>query len=71
MFDADIACELATLANDRLAAVIGRHPGRFAGLAAFAPQSPRRAVREMERAIRELKFKRVHPQFAHQQRVPG
>ena len=56
MFDADTACELATLANDRLAAVIGRHPGRFAGLAAFAPQSPKRAVREMERAIRDLKL---------------
>src|ERR1700722_17618077 len=56
MFDADTACELATLANDRLAAVIGRHPTRFAGLAAFAPQSPRRAVREMERATRDLKL---------------
>jgi 5-carboxyvanillate decarboxylase len=56
MFDADTACDLATLANDRLAAVIRRHPTRFAGLASFAPQSPRRAVREMERAIRELKL---------------
>jgi 5-carboxyvanillate decarboxylase len=56
MFDADTACELATLANDRLAAVIARHPTRFAGLATFAPQSPRRAVREMERAIRDLKL---------------
>jgi 5-carboxyvanillate decarboxylase len=54
MFDADTACDLATLANDRLAAVIRRHPTRFAGLATFAPQAPRRAVREMERAIREL-----------------
>jgi 5-carboxyvanillate decarboxylase len=56
MFDADTACELATLANDRLAAVIRRHPTRFAGLASFAPQAPRRAVREMERATRELKL---------------
>jgi 5-carboxyvanillate decarboxylase len=56
MFDADTACDLATLANDRLAAVIRRHPTRFAGLATFAPQAPRRAVREMERAIRELKL---------------
>jgi 5-carboxyvanillate decarboxylase len=56
MFDADTACELATLANDRLAEVIGRHPTRFAGLASFAPQSPRRAVQEMERAIRKLKL---------------
>ena len=56
MFDADTACDLATLANDRLAAVIRRHPTRFAGLATFAPQAPRRAVREMERATRELKL---------------
>jgi 2,3-dihydroxybenzoate decarboxylase/5-carboxyvanillate decarboxylase len=56
MFDADTACEMATLANDRLAEVISRHPSRFAGLASFAPQSPRRAVREMERAIGDLKL---------------
>lgn len=56
MFDADTACELATLANDRLAEVIARHPTRFAGLASFAPQAPRRAAREMERAINGLKL---------------
>src|SRR3972149_10218995 len=43
MFDADTACELATLANDRLAEVMGRHPSRFAGLASFAPQAPKPA----------------------------
>ncbi|HTW38261.1 MAG TPA: amidohydrolase family protein [Steroidobacteraceae bacterium] len=56
MFDADTACELATLANDRLAEVISRHPTRFAGLATFAPQAPKRAAQEMERAIRQLKL---------------
>ncbi|MGH8261440.1 MAG: amidohydrolase family protein [Steroidobacteraceae bacterium] len=56
MFDADTACELATVVNDRLAEVISRHPTRFAGLAAFAPQSPKRAVKEMERAIQKLKL---------------
>jgi 2,3-dihydroxybenzoate decarboxylase/5-carboxyvanillate decarboxylase len=54
LFDADTATELATIANDRLAAVIARHPKRFAGLASFAPHSPKRAVREMERAVLEL-----------------
>ena len=54
MFDADTACELATLANDRLAEVIGRHPDRFAGLATFAPQAPKRAAKEMERAVNDL-----------------
>ena len=54
MFDADTATALASLANDRLAEVVGRHPDRFAGLASFAPQSPKRAADEMERAIRRL-----------------
>jgi 2,3-dihydroxybenzoate decarboxylase/5-carboxyvanillate decarboxylase len=54
MFDADTATELAALANDRLAGICRRHPTRFAGLAAFAPQSPKRAAREMERAINTL-----------------
>jgi 2,3-dihydroxybenzoate decarboxylase/5-carboxyvanillate decarboxylase len=56
MFDADTAVELATLANDRLAEVIDRHPGRFAGLASLAPHSPKRSVREMDRAINDLKL---------------
>jgi 2,3-dihydroxybenzoate decarboxylase/5-carboxyvanillate decarboxylase len=56
MFDADTACGLATLANDRLAEVIGRHPTRFAGLASFAPQAPRQAAKEMERAVHKLKL---------------
>jgi 5-carboxyvanillate decarboxylase len=56
MFDADTATELAMLANDRLAEVIARHPTRFAGLASFAPQSPKRAAKEMERAINKLKL---------------
>jgi 5-carboxyvanillate decarboxylase len=56
MFDADTATELAALANDRLAEVCRRHPTRFAGLASFAPHAPKRAAREMERAIRTLKL---------------
>ncbi len=54
MFDADTATELAALANDRLAEAIGRHPDRYAGLASFAPHSPKRAAEEMRRAIEEL-----------------
>jgi 2,3-dihydroxybenzoate decarboxylase/5-carboxyvanillate decarboxylase len=56
MCDADTALELATLTNDRLAEVIGRHPTRFAGLAAVAPQSPKRSAKELERAITKLKL---------------
>ena len=53
------ATELAALVNDRLTAVIGRHPGRFAGLAAVAPQNPKAAAAEIERAIRELNLNGV------------
>ena len=56
LFDADTATTLATLVNDRLAEIVANHPSRFAGLAALAPQDPARAVKEMERAIRELKL---------------
>jgi 2,3-dihydroxybenzoate decarboxylase/5-carboxyvanillate decarboxylase len=56
MFDADTATDLARLANDRLAEAIARHPTRYAGLGSFAPQSPKRAVLEMERCVRELKL---------------
>jgi 5-carboxyvanillate decarboxylase len=56
MFDADTATELAALANDRMAQICAAHPTRFAGLASFAPQSPKRAAREMERAIGALKL---------------
>jgi 2,3-dihydroxybenzoate decarboxylase/5-carboxyvanillate decarboxylase len=56
MFDADTATELAALANDRLADICHRHPTRFAGLASFAPHSPKRAAKEMVRAIRTLKL---------------
>jgi 5-carboxyvanillate decarboxylase len=54
MFDADTATDLAALANDKLAQTIARNPTRFAGLASFAPHSPARAVKEMERAIHSL-----------------
>lgn len=56
MFEPELAADLATLANDRLAEAISRHPTRYAGLAAFPPQHPKRAVAEMERAIRTLKL---------------
>jgi len=54
MFDADTATELAALANDRLAEICRKHPTRFVGLASMAPHSPKRAAREMERAINDL-----------------
>jgi 5-carboxyvanillate decarboxylase len=56
MFEADTATALARLSNDRLSEAVRRHPTRFTGLASFAPQDPRAAVKEMERAINELKL---------------
>jgi predicted TIM-barrel fold metal-dependent hydrolase len=56
LFDAATAVFMAKLANDRMAEVIARHPTRYGGLASFAPQDPAAAVKEMERAVRELKL---------------
>jgi 5-carboxyvanillate decarboxylase len=56
MFDADTATDLAALSNDRMAEVIAKFPGRFAGLGSFAPQSPKRAAKEVERVMSELKL---------------
>jgi len=56
MFDADTATDLAAIANDTLAEICRRHPTRFSGLASFAPHSPKRAAKEMERAINDLKL---------------
>lgn len=54
MFDAGRGTELASIANDRLADIVARHPKRFAGLASFAPQDPDAAAKEIERARRDL-----------------
>ena len=54
LLPADTAVAVAENANDQLAEVIARHPSRFAGLAAVAPQSPERAAREIERSISKL-----------------
>lgn len=56
LFDTETAVSMATLANDRLAEIVRRHPTRYAGLASFAPQDPQRAAKEMERAVRDLKL---------------
>jgi 5-carboxyvanillate decarboxylase len=56
MFDTETATSLATVANDRLAEVIKKHPKRFTGLASFAPQDPKRAAKEIDRAMNQLKL---------------
>ena len=39
--------------------MIGKRPGRFAGLATVAPQDPRAAAAEIDRAVTELKLSGV------------
>jgi 5-carboxyvanillate decarboxylase len=56
LLDADGATALAASANDRLAETIKKHPTRFAGLGSFAPQDPKRAAKEIDRAINDLKL---------------
>ena len=55
-FDADTATALATSANDQMAEIIKKHPDRYAGLASFAPQDPKRAAKEIDRVMNKLKF---------------
>jgi 5-carboxyvanillate decarboxylase len=57
VLEASLAHELAVQANDQLADAVKRHPRRFAGLAAIAPQLPQQAARELERAVTELGLK--------------
>jgi 5-carboxyvanillate decarboxylase len=57
IFDADTAVGLARSANDELAAAIAKHPTRYTGLAAIAPQNPAAAAKELERAVQKLGLK--------------
>jgi 5-carboxyvanillate decarboxylase len=54
IFEPAEAVALAVRANDELAEACRRHPARFSGLAAIAPQDPQAAARELERGVREL-----------------
>jgi 2,3-dihydroxybenzoate decarboxylase len=57
VFDAPEATALARSFNDQLADAIRRHPDRFAGLAAIAPQDPVAAAKELERGVGQLGLK--------------
>lgn len=59
IFDVARAVEVARKANDALAAIIAREPDRFAALAALPMQDPDEAIAELNRCVRELKFKGV------------
>jgi 2,3-dihydroxybenzoate decarboxylase len=51
------AVEVAREANDALAETIAKRPDRFAGFAALPMQDPQAAAAELQRCVRELKFK--------------
>jgi len=57
VFDGPTGVALARSSNDQLAEAVRRHPTRFAGLAAIAPQDPAEAAKELERGVRRLGLK--------------
>ena len=57
VFDAATATALASSTNDQVAEAVRTYPTRFAALAAVAPQDPRAAAREADRAVRRLGLK--------------
>jgi 2,3-dihydroxybenzoate decarboxylase len=54
VMDEETAVSFARVANDQLAEACRRHPTRFSGMVAIAPQNPREAAKEIERGIRQL-----------------
>ena len=69
VFDAATATALAASSNDQVAEAVRKNPTRFAALAAVAPQDPKGAAREAERAVRRLGLKGIiinsHTQGEH------
>jgi 2,3-dihydroxybenzoate decarboxylase len=57
VFDAATATALATSSNDQVAEAVRKYPSRFAALAAIAPQDPKAAAREADRAVGKLGLK--------------
>ncbi|MGX1668083.1 amidohydrolase family protein [Streptomyces sp. NPDC055400] len=59
IFDSGRAVALAEQANDVLADACRRHPDRYTGLTAIAPQDPGKAAAEITRGHRDLGFRGV------------
>lgn len=57
VFDTATAVKLAREYNDRLAEAVKGHSKRYVGLACIAPQDPRAAADELERAVNTLGLK--------------
>jgi 5-carboxyvanillate decarboxylase len=54
IFEESQGTSLAALVNDRMADIAREEPARYAPLAAIAPQSPKAAATELERAVTKL-----------------
>ena len=55
----DLAIEATRLVNDNIAAIMGQHPDRFAGLGTVPFQAPELAVPELERLHKSLGLKGI------------
>jgi aminocarboxymuconate-semialdehyde decarboxylase len=51
------AARLASMVNDEFAEGVATHPGRFTALATLPLNDPAASVKELDRAIRQLKFR--------------
>jgi len=59
VMDKGTAVSIARLANDQLAEAVRRHPTRFTGMIAIAPQDPAAAAKEIERGVTQLGMRSV------------
>jgi 2,3-dihydroxybenzoate decarboxylase len=59
VMEKDTAVAIARLANDQLAEAVRRHPTRFTGMIAIAPQDPTAAAKEIERGVTQLGMRSV------------
>jgi len=48
------------ISNDDIAAIVRKYPDRFLGMATVDPRKPMAAVRELERAVKELGLRALH-----------
>ena len=55
--DPAVGTKVASAANDLLAGAVSRYPERFRGYASLAPKDVDAAVKELERAVKDLGFK--------------
>jgi aminocarboxymuconate-semialdehyde decarboxylase len=55
----EVGLEAARLANDGIAQMVAKHPDRLRGMAHLPMQDPDAAVAELERVVKEYKFKGV------------